>query len=508
MLLLVLSACASVDHHGPPVVDGPPLSAEAEGWPSASPLAFSPPAGEEPSRTTDPEGELDLPAGWDGWGRTVVIGAGVAGLAAAGGLEGDVVLLESASAPGGRAMWAGGYMLFVDTPELAAEGFDFTVGELLGDWETLTGGPPAVATERYLEESGEVRDHLASIGLSFALGHQDPIVRRYLDHNPEGGGPALVAALVDDLPQGVDLRLDTPALGLRVDAGRVIGVELADEDIDAERVIVAAGGFVNRADLVAHFARMPAGTWGVGTDDGARGEALGLVEPLRVGLTAMDAIGWNANLVGVAGADGRPMTCARAPWIWVDRQARRFVDEGAGWSISLATALDAHPGTLAISSWDTLEGCVTEADRPFLDAAREAGTNLRCAADVRGLAEALGLPPVDLARTFEFVQAYRGGAPDPFARSVAFPELSGTLCGFAPGRLAAKNYGGLATDLEGRVLDRGGGAIPGLYAAGEAAGMGTPGMGGAFGFDGSLGAVVWSGLRVADTVRRDAAQGR
>lgn len=496
-----------MDHHGPPVGAVPSVPAAVSPWPSASPGAFTPRGEGLPSRTSDPEGELDLPEGWDGWGRTVVIGAGVAGLAAAGGLEGEVVLLESAAEPGGRARWAGGYMLFVDTPELAAEGFDFTVGELLGDWELLTGAPPAAATERYLEESGEVRDELAALGLGFALGHQDPIVRRYLDHNPEGGGPALVSALVADLPPGVELRLGTPALGLRVERGRVLGVELEDEDLDAERVIVAAGGFVNRADLVARWARLPAGTWGIGTDDGARGDSLGLVEPLQVGLTAMETIGWNANLIGVAGADGRPMTCARAPWIWVDREARRFVDEGAGWSMSLAAALDAHPGTVAVAAWDTLAGCVTAADLPFLEAAREEGSALRCAEDPSSLAARLELPPVELARTLAQVEAHRSGAPDPFARSVAFPELEGTLCGFAPGRLAAKNYGGLATDLEGRVLDRWGRPIPGLYAAGEAAGMGTPGLGGAFGFDGSLGAVVWSGMRVADTVQRDAGQG-
>src|SRR5699024_12016372 len=42
--------------------------------------------------------------------------------------------------------------------------------------------------------------------------------------------------------------------------------------------------------------------------------------------------------------------------------------------------------------------------------------------------------------------------------------------------LSRKTLGGLQTDLSGRVLNHTGNAIPGLYAAGEAAGFGGGGM--------------------------------
>ena len=74
------------------------------------------------------------------------------------------------------------------------------------------------------------------------------------------------------------------------------------------------------------------------------------------------------------------------------------------------------------------------------------------------------------------------------------------LCGFLPARIGEKSYGGVDVDLDGRVLDAAGQPITGLYAVGEAAGMGAPGMGGLTGFDGSIGAVVWSGWRVGDAL--------
>jgi predicted oxidoreductase len=60
--------------------------------------------------------------------------------------------------------------------------------------------------------------------------------------------------------------------------------------------------------------------------------------------------------------------------------------------------------------------------------------------------------------------------------------------------LTRKTLGGLATDLSGRVLTAGGGALPGLYAAGEAAGFGGGGMHGYRALEGTfLGGCLFSG---------------
>jgi uncharacterized protein len=60
--------------------------------------------------------------------------------------------------------------------------------------------------------------------------------------------------------------------------------------------------------------------------------------------------------------------------------------------------------------------------------------------------------------------------------------------------LTRKTLGGLETDLEARVFDDGGAVIPGLYAAGEAAGFGGGGMHGYRSLEGTfLGGCLFSG---------------
>ncbi len=60
--------------------------------------------------------------------------------------------------------------------------------------------------------------------------------------------------------------------------------------------------------------------------------------------------------------------------------------------------------------------------------------------------------------------------------------------------LTRKTLGGLATDLDGRVLDAGGDPVPGLYAAGESAGFGGGGMHGYRALEGTfLGGCLFSG---------------
>ena len=60
--------------------------------------------------------------------------------------------------------------------------------------------------------------------------------------------------------------------------------------------------------------------------------------------------------------------------------------------------------------------------------------------------------------------------------------------------LTRKTLGGLQTDLESRVLGADGAPIPGLYAAGEAAGFGGGGMHGYRSLEGTfLGGCLFSG---------------
>jgi hypothetical protein len=67
--------------------------------------------------------------------------------------------------------------------------------------------------------------------------------------------------------------------------------------------------------------------------------------------------------------------------------------------------------------------------------------------------------------------------------------------------LARKSLGGIQTDLDSRVLRPDGSVVPGLYAAGEAAGFGGGGVHGKRSLEGTfLGGCVFSGRLAAQAI--------
>jgi len=69
--------------------------------------------------------------------------------------------------------------------------------------------------------------------------------------------------------------------------------------------------------------------------------------------------------------------------------------------------------------------------------------------------------------------------------------------------ISRKSLGGMQTDLDSRVLDGAGTPIPGLYAAGEAAGFGGGGMNGLRGLEGTfLGGCILSARRAARAIAK------
>jgi hypothetical protein len=90
------------------------------------------------------------------------------------------------------------------------------------------------------------------------------------------------------------------------------------------------------------------------------------------------------------------------------------------------------------------------------------------------LARRIRVPPEALADTvLEHNAAVAVGADPRFGRdlSAARPIDEHDVCAIQYFPIVQKNLGGVATDLDGRVLDSAGAVIPGLLAAGEVAGM-------------------------------------
>jgi predicted oxidoreductase len=98
--------------------------------------------------------------------------------------------------------------------------------------------------------------------------------------------------------------------------------------------------------------------------------------------------------------------------------------------------------------------------------------------------------------------------PDRVSRVVAPHRIldpeAGPLIAVKLHVLTRKTLGGLETDLEARVLGPGGAVLPGLWAAGEAAGFGGGGMHGYSALEGTfLGGCMFSGREAGRSIARD-----
>jgi succinate dehydrogenase/fumarate reductase flavoprotein subunit len=435
----------------------------------------------------------------------IIIGGGPAGLALAGEL-GRALVLEADAVVGGRARWAGGFLFLVGTPEQAAAGIADDEAVALADWEALTGAQPTDATRAFLAANADVRARVVDLGIPLSLGRTDPVTGRIREHSPAGGGQGLVDALVGALGEEVELRVSTPVRGLVLRDGRAAGVYTDHGWIAADNVIIATGGFVDRADLVELHSGWAAGEWRLGDPTLANGDALDWAESAGLGTASLGAIGAYRDLLGFAGPDGQALqvnTGGAPPWIWVDADGARFVNESATWSVTLSRLAGARSNVWAITTLEAVTGAVSPEGRPFL----VEGEAFHCAADLASLADTLGVDPAGLEATVLSVGTYAERlALDPLGRpGPTFAPLFGTPCAFRPGYVAAKNFGGLSVDADGRALDTSGAVIPGLWAVGEAAGMGSPGLGGTWGFDGSLAAVLWSGWRTGAAIAEEQA---
>jgi hypothetical protein len=432
----------------------------------------------------------------------VVIGAGIAGLSAAMDLA-PCTLLEADSAPGGRYRWAGGLMFFAGTEEQEQVGIVDTPEAAFADWEEITG---AVGTEevlKFLEATPALRDRIALMEIGLILQGNESWVGVSRLHQVSGGGQALVDALVQRLPESVELRLSTPVSGIVLEEGRVTGVMAGEEFIPANTVVLASGGFVNRMDLMEPLVPYAEGSWAIGTDGGAQGFALEEATRLALPVTALETIGWYSRTIGIPNALGVPIVFNYVisqpnvlPWVYTDATGLRFTNELRSGSLSLHGAIATHSNVWGLTTQELLEEGVTDAEEPYLSVYPD---RLICGASWEEVAEKTGMDQTGILETVALLDAYRAGSQtDPGGREgITFPALSsGTPCAFWPGHDAAKNFGGIQTDASGAIP-----GFEGLYAIGEAAGMGVSGLGGVWGLDGSSSAVVWSGFRTAAAIR-------
>ena len=425
----------------------------------------------------------------------VIIGGGFAGLAAAIEL-GDAILLEASTALGGRGATEGNRRCrFVGTPAQEAVGEESSAAATFADWERVTGTPGTAETLAFLEASASVKARLEELGFAFDRPDNDFVTGRLELFRTLEEGPLLAQRFEASLPPGVDVRLGVAATGLTFDERGISGVETAAGVISTRRVLIASGGIAGRADVVASVSLWPLDTLTLANHP-SEGWAFDLAQSLCLPLDSTSAIGAMSGRLGGMGDGAAGTFLGDTPVIWVGADGARFAMEGITGSVESETVWAAHAPAHVLTTAEAVRaGAAAGREDEFVAA-------LRCYDSFNALAAAEGIDPAGVQQSLEEVERYRAGDPDPFGRaSNLFPDLSGTPCAAEPGRVPQKTFGGLRVDSRGRALTAEGEIVQGLWVAGEAAGMAAPGLGGLYGFDGSLSAVVWGAWRAAAAMK-------
>jgi flavocytochrome c len=459
-----------------------------------------------------------------------IIGGGGAGVAAAleaGEAGATMVLLEQDDTLGGTAATSGGGCLIVGTPLQESLGIHDTPDLAFEDWVKCGQGEADEVWARYYIEHTLhdlyfwAEKHGAKwVDLKFQEGN-----RVFRWHRPASNGRGLMTALIDSMKTRV---LATILTGTRADElvtenGRVCGVRATNvksgdiTEIRSKTVLVTTGGFNSNLDMVRQ-ARPELRAFKVmeGSGRGATGSGHQLIRALGGYFTHMDLIWFYVY----ATPDYRDPTGRRGlvfrgtpGYLWVNQQGRRFHDESRTGGASATPALLSQNPPHAWAILDTPMTAKMEIADPYYrdgDKVRrdkvqevlDTSPYIKKANALDELARKINVDvPVFLDQVERYNKAFDAGLEQEpaFGKSLGQSKTFDTPPYYAiqlfP--LARKNFGGVKTDVRCRVLNRHFEPIPGLYAAGEVAGMAGGHINGKAGLEGTmLGPAIFSG-RVA-----------
>ena len=424
----------------------------------------------------------------------LIVGAGLAGFTAAvrASEQGaKVLLLDKSHGPLGDgnilmasgSLRAGGKSPRTDPREL----YDFVMAEGVGY--------PALV-KSWSETCNRAVDWLISSGVKVDEG---PSGRVWLDQSGEVSlapvykkdvGTRALAKLKERFERlGGRYLNGVEAQRLIVEQGRVTGVigDKSGEDVDfrCRATVLATGGFSANKELVKKYIGPHADECKLRGSKQDTGDGLRMA--LAIGAKAVNLKYFYGHLISrKALIDDRFWPYPRLDsfvdeGILVDREGKRFVDEGRG-DVAVANELarseDVRGAVLIFDeqSWDAAKddafsnSVKTPAPNPWL---RDNDGEIFFAPTTEALAKTVGTNGVALSET---VEAYNRAVESGETRTMAVPRtgkpkpLRAPFCGLRVVPGITFTMGGIAIDGQAAALDQNDKQIAGLYAAGDAIG--------------------------------------
>ena len=452
-----------------------------------------------------------LPKKWDYETEVAVIGAGAAGPAvaiSAHSAGAKVLILERMDEPGGDMALSAGIVYAAGTSIQRELGIEDSADRMYKLYMAAVPHSNRKERERLktiCEGSAEVIDWLLGLGVKIPAVMGTPgLSYSGLEHLPEyaqvvspvpgahmceGEGKGIQDILMKEVKRrGIDLLTRTRGRELMLDSsGEIIGLR-AERDgtpihIRAKRgVVICSGHFAHNKKLIELYCPKYA-DFATYTAIGLEGD--GLIMAQAVGAAVANISEFRVN-VGMVYEPGKALYVYRwCPCVLVNKQGRRFINDHAGYD-PLAKAILEQEGGMGFVIFDeaTRKNVGNNLLMPPLspDLSREVEVGLAKRADTfRALAEKIDVDPAALENTLMNYNENARLGKDPefgsthFLEPISHPPFYAIKC---EPTISAPT-GGLDTDLDARVLDVFGRAIPRLYAVGTAASLcpGYPGGG-------------------------------
>jgi len=435
----------------------------------------------------------------------IVIGAGISGLSAAlelarGGAA--VTVIDMSSVFGGHAVMSQGSLSIVGSPVQEAAGFHDTPDLAYHDIIEFGEDADQAWVRYYVENSRhEVYDWVSELGVRFEGVAASPGNTVDREHQPARRGIGLVTPIYRACLEMSEIRFvwNTQVERLLTEEGHVTGVQARnlrteqEQTFHAGAVILATGGFQSNLDMVREFwpaeFRFPERIL-VGSGRNSVGLGHRLAESAGGDLLKMDHQ-WN-YFTGIPDprypGTNRGLSAANMYGIIVNAEGRRFANLH-GWAKEVMPALlaqkqaklwfifdEASKPHFVVSGTDWTD--FKQVEKHILgnpDLVQSAGT-------LDELAEKAGLPAKNLTETVErYNELVEKGADDDFHRfgpdrpaysNNASPRITTPpFYAMQAFPLTRKSMGGVAIDLDCRVLDKRKRPIAALYAVGELTGL-------------------------------------